>query len=239
MTNLPFPVRQHASFFQRAIRDGLQISWPAVQLRPAAFLFPARRRGWCSVAGRGVRGLQALPVRSGNSSSGLRAGLRGGCRRTRSSQQLIEPLRVNLADEKFGLGKDAPEETHVGADAGDGVFIESAAESRDGFLSAFAPGNKFTEQRIVFNRNGPAAVNAFVKADTRAGGNASRNNFARARKEIVIRIFRVEANLHGMSTRGDGFPGERQTMPGGDGDLKFNKIEAGDLFGDRMFDLKA
>ena len=28
-------------------------------------------------------------------------------------------------------------------------------------------------------------------------------------------------------------------MAGGDGDLKFDEIEAGDLFGDRMLDLQA
>ena len=37
----------------------------------------------------------------------------------------------------------------------------------------------------------------------------------------------------------DGFPSKGQTMTGGDGDLEFDEIEAGDLLGDGMLDLQA
>ena len=58
-------------------------------------------------------------------------------------------------------------------------------------------------------------------------------------KEIIVRILGVQPNFHGVTARSDGFPREWQAMSGGDGDLQFDEIKSGDLFGDRMLDLQA
>src|SRR5437879_11093485 len=42
-----------------------------------------------------------------------------------------------------------------------------------------------------------------------------------------------------MAPRRDGFPGEGQAVAGGYSDLKLNQVEAGNLLGDRVFDLQA
>ena len=57
-------------------------------------------------------------------------------------------------------------------------------------------------------------------------------------KEIIFRIFSVEAHFHGVAARSDGLPGKRQAMAGGDGDLQLYEVQAGDLLGDGMLDLQ-
>ncbi len=146
---------------------------------------------------------------------------------------IVCPTRALASDE------DAAEEAGVGLDAGDGVLVERAAKACDGFLAAVAPGDELAEERIVVVRNGPAFVNAFIETDAGAARSVARKNFSGRREEIVVRILGVKANLHGVAAGSDGLPGERQTVSGGDGDLKLDEVEAGDLLGDWMLDLEA
>jgi len=80
----------------------------------------------------------------------------------RALEQFVEPLGVNLRAKKIGFGKNAAEEAGVGLDSGDGVLLESAAETGDGFFAAVTPGDQFAEQRVIVHRNSPAFVNAIV-----------------------------------------------------------------------------
>src|SRR5882762_10196014 len=155
-----------------------------------------------------------------------------------AGEELIEPFGMNFAAKKIGFGEDAAEEASVGLDAGYGVFVECAAQARDGFFARVAPGNKFAEEGIVFVGNGPAFVDTFVEANAGTAGRVSRKNLSGRRKEIVVGILGVEANFHGVAAWGDGFPCEREAVAGGDGDLKFDEIESGDLLGDGMLDLQ-
>src|SRR5260370_27263987 len=92
---------------------------------------------------------------------------------------------------------------------------------------------------MVFVGNGPALVDAVVEPNAGTAGNAARQNFAGRREEIVVGIFGIEAHFHGVAAGRDGFPGEGETVTGGDGDLEFDEVEAGDLFSDGMLDLQA
>src|SRR5438552_18901875 len=51
--------------------------------------------------------------------------------------------------------------------------------------------------------------------------------------------FWIEAKFNAMAARRDGFADEWQAVARGDGDMKLHQIEAGNLFGDGMFDLQA
>src|ERR1700704_2746629 len=139
-----------------------------------------------------------------------------------AGEELIEPCGMDFATKKIGFGEDAAEEAGVGLDAGYGVFVECAAQARDGLFARVAPGNKFAEQGIVLVGNGPAFVDTFVEANAGTAGRVSRKNFPGRRKEIVVGIFGIEANFHGVAARSDGLPSEREAVPGGDGDLKFD-----------------
>src|SRR6202030_1913104 len=117
----------------------------------------------------------------------------------RTRKQFIKPFGVNLAAEEFRFRENATEQAYVGANAGNGVLVESAAETGYGFLAAVAPGNQFAEERIVIHRHGPAFVNSVIQADTRAGGRVERNNLAGRGEETVVRVFGVKAHFHGVA----------------------------------------
>ena len=115
---------------------------------------------------------------------------------------------MNLAAEKIGFIEDAAEKTYIDLDAGDGVLLEGAAKTGNGFLTAIAPGNELAEKRVVIVGHRPALVDAFIKANPRAAGDMARKNFSGRGKEIVLRIFGVKANFHGVAARRDGLPCE-------------------------------
>src|ERR1700687_1164952 len=128
--------------------------------------------------------LVCLPDRGGDGGGigGRAAGLilvrrsRGG---TRTAEQLVKPLGVDLAAEKIGFNKDAAEKSHIGLDAGDGVLLKGAAKAGNGFLTAIAPRDEFAEKRIVIVGHGPALVDPVIQANARAAGNLTRNNCSR------------------------------------------------------------
>src|SRR5260370_28239824 len=104
------------------------------------------------------------------------AGRRCGGKRT--AQQFVEPLGMDLTTEKIWFNQDAAEKPDVGLDASDGVFVEGAAKAGNGFLTAIAPGNELAEKRVVVVGHGPALVDAFIKANPRAGASVARKTFS-------------------------------------------------------------
>jgi hypothetical protein len=58
-----------------------------------------------------------------------------------SGEELVEPFGVDFAAEEIWVSKDAPEKAGVGLDSGDGIFVEGAAQARDGFFAGVAPGD--------------------------------------------------------------------------------------------------
>src|SRR6202521_3659866 len=105
-----------------------------------AFLLPARGL----VCGRRGQTRMSVPLVCMPDCSGDGGGIGGGasglifvCRRrggTRTAEELIKPLGVDLAAEEIGFTKDAAEKTDVGFDAGDGVLLKGAAKAGNGFL---------------------------------------------------------------------------------------------------------
>lgn len=157
----------------------------------------------------------------------------------RTMEQFVEPFGVDFAAEEIGFGENAAEKTGVGFDAGDGILLESAAETSDGFFAAVAPSDEFAEKGIVVHGDGPAFVDAFIEADAGTAGGMAREYSSGRREEIVVGIFGVEADFHSVAARSDRLPSERKTMASGDGDLQLDEIETGDLLGDRMLNLEA
>ena len=134
-------------------------------------------------------------------------------------EKFVEPFRVNVAAEEVGFAEQAAEQADVGFDAADGGFFERSTKAGDGLFTAVAPGDEFGEEWIVIVGNGPAVVDAVVETNAGTGGNLARENFSGRRKEIVVGVFGVEANFHGVAARRDVFPCEWETMTSGDGDL--------------------
>src|ERR1700730_19402987 len=95
-----------------------------------------------------------------------------------ASEQFIEPVGVNFAAKKIGLGENAAEEAGIGLDAGDGVFLEGAAKTGDGFFAAVAPSDQLAEEGVVVVGHGPAFVDAIVETNAGGAGGLVRKNLA-------------------------------------------------------------
>src|SRR4029077_12245393 len=135
--------------------------------------------------------------RGGGSGAFARSFVRGR-RGARTEKQFIQPPGVNLTAKKIRFYKDAPEKSGVGFDTGDGVLLERAAQSRNGFLAAIAPGDQLAQQRIVIIGDRPALVDAVVHSNARPARNVARKYFSRGRKEIIVRILGVKTHFHGV-----------------------------------------
>ena len=105
-----------------------------------------------------------------------------------SCEEFIEPFGVDFAAQKIGFQQNAPKEACVGLDAGNRVFVEGAAQARDGFFTGVSPSDQFAQQGIVFVGNGPSFVHAFVETNAGAAGGAVRKDSAWGGKEIVVGI---------------------------------------------------
>src|ERR1700730_15362887 len=99
-----------------------------------------------------------LPERGGDGGGRGSSAITSGSGVFFSRKELVQPFRVDFAAKKIGFGEDAAEKASVGLDSGNGVFVEGAAQTRNGFFAGIAPGDQLAEQRIVFVRNGPAFV---------------------------------------------------------------------------------
>ncbi|WP_343390817.1 hypothetical protein [Candidatus Amarobacter glycogenicus] len=96
--------------------------------------------------------------------------------------------------------------------------------------------DEFAEKRIVIRRHRVTGGKAEVGASHRTG--RQRIDPPRTRLEPIPRILRVNPEL-------DGVPGElhvlllqRQRFAGGDAELEFDQVQAGDHLCDRVFDLE-
>ena len=141
---------------------------------------------------------------------------------------------------KFGLSQDAAEQTDVGANSGNGVFVQSTAQTRNGFFAAVSPGDKFAQQRIVVHRHGPALVDALVKANAGTGGALRRAIiFPGQGKKLLSGSSAYRRTSIAWPAWRDRLPCERQPVSRSDGDLQLHQIEAGDLLRHRMLHLQA
>src|SRR5437879_6523734 len=129
------------------------------------------------------------------------------CRR---AKEFIQPARMDFAAEEFRLSEDAPEEADIGFDAGDGIFLEGAAETRDRLLAAVAPGDQLAQQRIVVRGDGPTFIHAFIEPNPRAARRAVREDLAGRRKEIIVGVFGIDARFDGVTARRDRLPLKRK-----------------------------
>ena len=78
-----------------------------------------------------------------------------------------------------------------------------------------------------------------VDAHAGAAGRHVAGNQAGVRGEVVLRVFAVDADLHGEVGRLGVFFGQAQLRAEGHGDLLFDEVDAVTAFGDAVFHLKA
>ena len=105
-------------------------------------------------------------------------------------------------------------ERERGRDARNFILIKRAPQTIDRFLARAAPNRKLRDHRIVVNRNFRKRRDAAVDPDPRARRLAQMCDRARTRKEVVRRIFRIDAALDRVALPANVFLRERQRLAG-------------------------
>src|SRR5439155_12714004 len=113
-----------------------------------------------------------------------------------------------------------------GDHAADAELGERALDLVGGLVEGERAAGELHEQRVVIRRDDRARVTgAAVEADAHAAGAAVRLDAARARLEILARIFGGDAALDGHAAHADFFLGEAELREGGaagDEDLRLH-----------------
>ena len=131
----------------------------------------------------------------------------------------------------------------IGTDTADAKLAQRTVHTGDGFFWGGRPCGDFHQKRVVISRDHTAGIGcAAIKPNAHAGGAAIGGDASIIRNEVILRIFGGNAGLQGMTVQFDiilacfaGCFGQRLAFR--DQNLRLNNINAGDLFGDRMFDL--
>ena len=92
------------------------------------------------------------------------------------------------------------------------------------------------DHRIVERRD-RAALSTPVSTRT-PSGNCSASELAGRRQEAALGILGIKPRLDGVAVERHCVLRQRQLLAGGDAELPFDQIEAGDRFGHRMLDLQ-
>ena len=103
-----------------------------------------------------------------------------------------------VAGTEDGVGDDVLEERHVGLHAAHPELAQGAVHSVEGGGKGAAGCGQLDQQRVVERRDGAAGrSHTRVEAHAEAGGAAVGDDFPVVRREIVGRILRGDAALHG------------------------------------------
>ena len=135
-------------------------------------------------------------------------------------------------------------ERQIRPHAADTELAERATHPGTGLFMRAAPRGHFYEHRVVVTRNTRARIRCTrIEANAKTRGAAIGRHHAVVRNEIVFRILRRDAALHGVTVRADlvlnrhaavGLTDRRAT---GNQYLRFHEVDARDVFGHRVFDL--
>lgn len=126
-----------------------------------------------------------------------------------------------------------------GLHAADHVFGQGAVHDAEHFLPVAAIGDEKRTGGVVVRGELVPGGKVGVDAHAGAAGRHVAGNQAGVRGEVVLRVFAVDADLHGEVGRLGVFFGQAQLRAEGYGDLLFDEVDAVTAFGDAVFHLKA
>ena len=118
----------------------------------------------------------------------------------------------------------------------DDALAQRPLQTGKRFLPVLAVGDDLGDHRVELRGDGIAFRYSGVNAHARPGQNPEPLDNARSGSKTVVRIFRIQPHLDGMTGGARRFA--FQAAAARDVDLKFHEIEPGCAFGHRMFDLQ-
>ena len=156
-----------------------------------------------------------------------------------AAEEVVDEVGGVDAAFEVGVLEDGELKRDGGFDAFNHKFVEGASHNVHGFGAVFAVGDKFADHGVVVGRDGIAGVDVGFKAYTSSAGGVKHFDSAGRWAESVEGVFGVDAAFDGVAGGADFALGEADGFAGGDEDLEFDEVSAGDFFGDGVFDLDA
>ena len=130
------------------------------------------------------------------------------------------------------------EERNGGFDAANHVFAQGAFGDTQNLFPICGIRNEQRARRVVVGRKLVTGTDIGIKAHARAAGRHIARDEARIGSKVVLRVFAVNAHLHGPVRRTLAFLAVAQFRTKGHGDLLFHKVDAVAAFGNAVLDLQ-
>ncbi len=165
--------------------------------------------------------------------------IRYGMGRRTPFEKCGEKAGVEIAGLPFRVGEEAFEKSEIRDGARDDVFGESAAHASGGGGAIGRPDGELGEERVIFEGDGPAGIDAAIHAHAGARWFVIAGDGAGTRKEVVFRIFGINAAFESGAGPANVLLTKSERLPGGNANLPVDEIDAGDPFGNGVFDLEA
>lgn len=158
----------------------------------------------------------------------------------------VDEFSVRVTRSESGIFNDVFEERNVGFDASNTEFTEGAVHSLAGGFEVTTGGGEFNEHRVVVWSNDSSGVSVSgVKSYAKSGSGTIVSDAAVVGGKPLFRVFSRDPTLDGEAVA-------RDFALGGDSNFGFvkflalcheylrtDKIDAGNAFGDGVFDLNA
>ena len=147
-----------------------------------------------------------------------------------------------MAVEEVLVVEDAEEERLVRVHAADAELLERAAQLDGSVLALGGAAGDLHQEAVVVRRDvGADEPGPVVDADAEPAGGAEHVDRARVGAEVVGRVLRGDAALHGVPDREDGVLREAevgQALPRRDADLRLDQVDARHLLRHRVLHLR-
>ena len=126
-----------------------------------------------------------------------------------------------------------------GGNALDLQFTQSPGHRFNRFAAGWLMDDQLADQRVVVRGHDIAGRHVGIEPHAEATGGDQLVNSARAGPEVGSRVFGIDPAFNCVAVGNDIVLRQRELLTGGDADLGFDEVDAGDHLGDRVLDLDA
>lgn len=154
-------------------------------------------------------------------------------------REAVEPSHIDVSALHFVAAQHLQQKRFVGSTAfdDDDTLTERAPETGQRLFAGLTIADHLGDHGIKLVRNAVAFRDAGVDAYAGTGHYAETFEDARGGREIVVRVFRIEAHLNRVTESERGIT--LKTFATRNVKLQFHQIESSGAFGDRMLHLQA
>ena len=150
-----------------------------------------------------------------------------------------DEVGIDAALTEQGMLDDLPEEGNGGLDAADDIFPQGAVHDAQGLFPVVSVGDEQRARRIIVGRKFVARADVGIQPHAGAAGRNIARNEPGIGGEVVLRVFTVNAYLHGTVGGPQIFFAVTQLCAEGHGNLLFHQVNAVATLGNAVLHLQA